>query len=276
MGLGDDIMSTVAARKARKEHPQANIVYGNDGEPMKRNRIHHWSEIFENNPNTTPINLIDNQKPTIWIHDYPGNRPYIDMSKMSKVPSEFRRQTVQFNLNFHAEKGDLYFSKHELNFADNAVVNLNGFVLIEPNSKTGMTKNRDWGFKKWQTLVDSLYKDYTFVQCGPPKGNKWLNNVKKVTTDSFRKASVILSKSICVVTSEGGMHHAAAALNIPGTVIFGERTSPKTTGYNLHSNLYIGDLDKACGMNLPCDGCKKAMDAITVDWVEEELLKVLR
>jgi hypothetical protein len=59
------------------------------------------------------------------------------------------------------------------------------------------------------------------------------------------------------------MHHAAAALNVPGVIIFGGYTPLELTGYPMHINL-AGDAENACGSLYRCDHCRQALDSISV------------
>ncbi|NQU56622.1 MAG: hypothetical protein HQ513_05250 [Rhodospirillales bacterium] len=46
---------------------------------------------------------------------------------------------------------------------------------------------------------------------------------------------------------------------------------PLTTGYAFHTNLYVGDFEKAYGSLKECDHCKKAMQAISVEYERDAL-----
>jgi hypothetical protein len=61
------------------------------------------------------------------------------------------------------------------------------------------------------------------------------------------------------------MHHGAAAMGVPGVVLFGGFIPPQVTGYLMHANLTGGA--EACGSLNPCPHCAAAMQAISVDEV---------
>jgi ADP-heptose:LPS heptosyltransferase len=75
-----------------------------------------------------------------------------------------------------------------------------------------------------------------------------------------------LARAKLYIGAEGGLHHAAAALGVPAVVLFGGFIPPLVTGYETHINL-TGGAQEACGSLKPCDHCRKAMDAISVEEV---------
>jgi ADP-heptose:LPS heptosyltransferase len=80
-----------------------------------------------------------------------------------------------------------------------------------------------------------------------------------------RQASAVLAGAALLISPEGGLHHAAAALGLRAVVIFGGFISPATTGYDLHRNFFTGG--QACGMRLACAHCAEAMARITPEEV---------
>lgn len=89
--------------------------------------------------------------------------------------------------------------------------------------------------------------------------------VSHIRTATFRQACGALSGAKLYIGPEGGLHHAAAALGIPAVVIFGGFIHPRTTGYDLHTNLFVGD--EPCGSTNYCVHCVDAMASISVDEV---------
>jgi ADP-heptose:LPS heptosyltransferase len=79
----------------------------------------------------------------------------------------------------------------------------------------------------------------------------------------------LLSKARFLVTTDGGLHHAAAALGKPAIVVWGGLVSPKILGYDSHINLHSGTA--SCGSTEPCPHCRKALDWVTVDMVVDAI-----
>jgi ADP-heptose:LPS heptosyltransferase len=115
-----------------------------------------------------------------------------------------------------------------------------------------------------------------FLQCLPTHGNSRPlpgDNVLHVLTPTFRHAMAALSVCRAFVGTEGGLMHAAAAVNVPGVILWSEFISPDITGYTMHRNLRHAGV--ACGSRLNCSGCRASMAAITVGEVADNLKELL-
>ena len=107
--------------------------------------------------------------------------------------------------------------------------------------------------------------DIPFVQFG--KDGPWLEGIPKVK-NTFREAAALLAKARGVVTTEGGLHHAAAALQKPAVVLWGHFSSPVTLGYDDHYNIREAT-GQGCGNTEFCSKCAESLEAITVSSVSE-------
>jgi ADP-heptose:LPS heptosyltransferase len=67
--------------------------------------------------------------------------------------------------------------------------------------------------------------------------------------------------------------HAAAAVGTPSVILWSEFISPEITGYETMTN--IRHAGKPCGNRMRCAGCRKSMEAITVEEVVAALEKLL-
>lgn len=179
-----------------------------------------------------------------------GARPYIDYTKTDE-------KRIAYNQNYRAEPGELYLTPEEIPEDED-------FVYIEPNTKGTFGNNKDWGFDRWQQVVDCL-PHIRFIQ---GRGRQ-LRGVEQRNTKSFRHACGLLSKAKFLVGTDGGLHHAAAALGKPAVVVWGGLVSPKILGYDTHINLHSGT--HSCGSREPCPHCRKALDWVTVDMVVDAI-----
>lgn len=164
-------------------------------------------------------------------------------------------------------RGEIFLTDDEKSFAEPYA----GLVIVEPNLKPKASPNKDWGLGRWQALVDAR-RDIPWAQIGPI-GTHALRGVQMIHTPDFRHGCAVLARARTAVLPEGGLHHAAAALSVPAVVIFGGFISPKQTGYAGQHNLFTGG--QPCGMREPCEHCRKAMAAITVENVLQELETIL-
>jgi hypothetical protein len=242
-------MLTGIVKKAYARHKKP-ICIGRGGKNYLQEAL--WPEVFENNPKIA-------QEPypgCVWVPDIKGNRPYIDYAATEKR----KDQSVVYKRGFRPEPGELFFTDEELA----PYQHLDGFIYIEPNVKGSFSGNKDWGFDKWQQVVERL--PFKFIQ---GRGRK-LDGVIQIGTPSFRSACALLSKSRLFVGTDGGLHHAAAALQIPAVVIWGGLVGPDTLGYDNHVNIRAPGV-RDCGSHTRCEHCRRALDRITVDQVCEAI-----
>jgi hypothetical protein len=247
LGYGDALLAGGIARKAHQKHPTKKVNIG-DGSAIE------WSEVYENIPYIAKE--VDPTGP--WVHSAKGFRPYIENENSTKEKFSWKRS-------FKAEPGEIIFTDEELEIWPQT-----NFVYIEPNIKGWLGPNKDWGFEKWQAVVKFL-PNVRFIQ----GVGKKLDGVEQAQTDSFRQACALLSKAALFVGTDGGLHHAAAALGKPAVVVWGGYTHPRNLGYDFHVNLQAKGVEP-CGMLTPCQHCRTAMDRVTVKEVVQAVKGELR
>lgn len=215
-----------------------------------------WSEVFKNNPKILK-DPAPGQKCVVDRANGGGRRPY---------HFGYNGELLKFewNYKYKAEPGELFLSKEE------KAIGIPGCVIVEPNTKDAdLSRNKAWPWDRWQALVDSI--DLPWVQLGPLE-TRTLKNVKRGVTKSFRDALGWVNKASLIVTTDGALHHAAAALGKPAVVLWGGLAPPQVLGYDMHKN--ICHATEWCGYNKPCAHCKEAMDKITVEEVREAILEM--
>lgn len=231
MGLGDWIMATAQAREQNLKY-KLRVVFTNG------NRQFYEREVFKGNPRIAR-ELRQNER-YVAIPNFPGCRPYI------KGYGEGR---FIWDEAFKATPGELYLDPWESLRTP--------YILIEPGVKGQEQQNKDWGWDNWLEVVKA---PYPFLQVGA-KGKKLLPGVPFMET-TFRQALSVLAGASLLVTTDGALHHAAAALGVPAVVIWGGFTSPRNLGYDVHKNLWVGT--EPCGLwKYPCQHCRDALNAIT-------------
>ena len=251
MGFGDALMDSGAARRAQTTDPRkVRIIYANKVP---------WSEVWENNPRLA--------RP-----GEEGDFQLLYRRAADKMWSYWNGKTEEryiYNLNFRADIGELYFSEAEKEFGSCYV----GRIIVEPLIKAKASPNKRWPWVSWQRLASLARSNARLTQLGP-EGTPQLEGVEFVATPSFRMACAVIARARAVVFHEGGCHHAAAALGVPGVVIFGGYIPIELTGYPVHRNLG-GSLGDACGMRIPCEHCAAEMAKISPEQVFDELGRIL-
>lgn len=249
MGRGDQLIATGLARGAAARGKR--IAFGVRGGHTCWDGFSE--EIFRNNPNIAKPST-EHLPDVEWIDYRKGHRLYNEISADG---------TRWIWKDFHPQPGELFFDQQE---KEAGFRYGGGFMLIEPNVDRlkESAGNKDWGFDRYQKLANVLRDD-----CGLRvaqfryRGARELSGVEMLDTRSFRDALSILGWAGCYIGPEGGLHHGAAAVGIPATVIFGGFASPAATGYAGHSNL-TGDSPAPCGSLRRCEHCRQALKSISV------------
>lgn len=234
MGLGDWIMATADAKDVNERH-NVRVVFG-DGDRK------YYSEVFDRNPRIA--NKLDKGERFAWIRNFPGNRPYI---------KRIHKHHFEFHEEFKVKKGELFPSNPQKD---------NGFILIEPNVKADfkLGQNKQWSRDNWKELVKHIPNWRQMGTTG------FLDKEHAIVTPTFDDALNVLAGAKLLITTDGALHHAAAALGIPAIVLWGGVASPKNLGYDEHINIWHGG--KPCGSHsILCEHCRLAMNKITVEEV---------
>ena len=238
MGWGDELIASGQARVMQERNgPQPVLICGRDGAAR-------WHPAWEGNPRIARPGTANVQR----LVNGPGMRPYI----RAKEPDKWVWR------DFACPRGELVFTPEERRYAE-AAVGVGDVVVIEPRLKAKASANKDWGWAHWVELL-RRFRSVRWAQLGP-EGIPIVPGARHIVTPDFRSACAVLARARAVVLPEGGLHHAAAALNVPGVVIFGGYIGPAQTGYDLHANLFTGGVP--CGSRLACAHCKQAMAEIT-------------
>lgn len=238
-------MATAQVRQMHEANGRKVLVIDRRGAPQ-------WHPVFEGNPRIARIPRPGVQR----LVNCSGHRPYI----VSKSPTHWtwRRWRI--------EPGEIYLTPQEASFGQQHA----GQVLIEPHTKVPGS-NKAWPWDRWQQFAND--HPGRLVQVGPA-GTRVLDGVRFIETADFRMACAVLRYSMAFVGTEGGLHHAAAALGVQAVVLFSEFISPDITGYPMHRNLRRAG--PACGARQPCPTCAESMRAITVDEVSTQLEEITR
>jgi hypothetical protein len=201
-------------------------------------------QVFANNPRMASNSDTD----VVWVKNYQGHRPYLKGTKNGRL---------LFNDDYKPRVGEVYFNQLEKKNIDKIDKD---YIVVEPNVKRvyAHTVNKAW--HGWDEL---LKHDLPWLQLGDVTVKRY---TKWKETTNFREALQVLSKAKLFVGTDGGLHHAAAALGIPSVVIWTGFTSPRHLGYDTHRNIHDGS--EPCGTyDSVCQHCLLKSKAITVEQV---------
>ncbi len=273
MGLGDDMMWLGEAEKVHEQNKDAVIHDGREYSPMWKG--HEW--VVAPDYNGPKKKLLVPRKPN-------GNRWYINGWGPGKIIYK----------NYTPKPAPYLISTSELNRAvellkQGGINPSDPFVVVNPDTKnTTLATNKDWGFGKWQELTDLLGEHVKVVRVKPggpvqdvsgivKYNQKTLANAINIVENDVRIAFAIMACSKAIITSEGGVHHFAAAINKPAFVLYGGVIHPDQTGYNdRNQTYYVYDHPQTpCGSQIPCKHCEEAMDAIKPQMIFEDVMEQL-
>ena len=284
MGLGDDLMITGIVEQEHTKHPDKQIVIGD----LKKNLVFD-SIIYLNNPKITPSDNLDKNKPVHFINYNDENRFYINYIKCNDDNLFWRND-------FKPVPGKIYFSNKELKEAENIIKNANkfwtnsrqinhkGIIFFESYSTkqnhefySNKMKNKNWGEENWKDLINRLKDKYLIIQSTHNQATKIDGTFYSESEFDFRTACAVINNCDIYLGNEGGFSHAAAALNKKALVYFGGWISPKSTGYDIHENIYYDVSESPCGaIGYTCAHCEKARKNIKVDYLEEKINLILK
>ena len=131
---------------------------------------------------------------------------------------------------------------------------MNPFFVIEPYSKDNYTPNRAYPFSKWQKIVNAISKEVEVVQIGTNEKMILDGVTSFVGKTTFREGACLIGYSDLMIGSEGGLIHAATAVDTKALSIVTGYEDPKLWNYPQNINVYIGT-HGPCGWKVPCVEC---------------------
>ena len=251
MGLGGHLTWTAAIREVHKKYSVG--VFPCD---MQGNHIN--SEIFKNNPYCVDVSSsdvfslpLDLPETNYCLEDYPDRC-------VQRADKHIIEQICEYYGIENPElKCELYFTEEEIEFSESLLSEVSSdFLVIEPMSKDGYTVNKKYSFDKWQRIVDTLSRDIEIVQVGVDETHV-LNNVTSIVgKTNFRQAACIIGYSDLLMGIEGGLIHAATAVDTRAISVISGFLDPRMVSYPQNENIYIGN-HGPCGLKIACDECQK-------------------
>jgi len=277
VGLGGYLTWTAVAREVHQKFNDPELrILPCEAQGGKITKVVE-SDVFKNNP------FFYNKENNAPIFPLQLNNPATNYCKEDRATQAIHRfdkhiteQICEFYNIFEPQlKCDLFFSDKENEKRDSLLKEVSKeFVIIEPTSKTNYTPNRVYPFEKWQNVVNMLSKHIEVVQVGTDS-NKLLNNVTNfIGKTTFREASNLIGKSKLLLSSEGGLTHAATAVETVALVILTGYQSKNMICYP--QNIYIDVATHGpCGLKVVCKQCAKDAQRHNENEIVEKALNYL-
>lgn len=249
-GVGDELMLTAIARKARELGTPLNIL---------TNLPDLWST------NQDPASV----QTDVDRWHYARTRGWIDTEI---VHVEYRTGNLRHIAQQMADHAGL-----TLAFDWRPVLHLTKPPVREPrliavqNSCRGArysASTKEWAPERWLELTRRLQTNFQLVQLGTPNDPP-LAGVRDLRgRTSLRQAAEVIATAALFVGLESGLMHVAAAVHTPAVIIYGGRSRPLETGYAFNTNLTRSPECAGCGLNEGCPHALMCMD-IPVAEVQE-------
>lgn len=260
MGAGDELLAAGEAQQLYEKTGESVAILDRHGRPR-------WHDVWNHNPAILPPVIASVRASYPAIVNASHARPYI------RYPFDASTGWTWTEWRAQDHRPVLHFSPAEQADVSRLRAQYGNFLLVEP-SPTIKNPNRAWLFDRWRAVVRALDPHAALVQPWH-KDSHPLPKLQQSTTTSFRQACVLLAASSGLVSTEGGLAHAAAAVGTPAVVLFGGCVSATVMAYPDHTNLVDDDSASPCGRWQPCVHCAAAWDRLTVDTVVAAVLATL-
>ena len=146
------------------------------------------------------------------------------------------------------------------------------FAIIQPIGKTTYTPNKEWGFDKFQNVVEKT-KEINWVQSGL-KDDLLLKYVLDLRgeTKSLRELAFLISKADFVLCLEGLLNHLAAAVNTKSFVVFSGFSQIELAKYD--TSIAIAKVPQVeCSPCWLLENCPKEKKYCTEDILVEDVVE---
>lgn len=262
MGLGGHLMWTAVFREIKLRNPEAKILFTRPRtfKDMLKGRKFGQpviSPVFENNPHLDLPEDVSRKDRVIQIN--PNNPRYQYYYETTPERQLFKTGghaieiiCREFGIENPKLKCELYFNASEIEKVEKIAGELGPFIAIEPHTKDEFTVNKRWELDKWQQVVDQLAAGHRIVQVGQEGGCVLAGVTSLVGELTFRETAALIGKSKLLIAPEGGLMHAANAVDTKAVIVYTGYISPKVTGYPDHINLYPVVECGNCGLRKPC------------------------
>lgn len=241
-GLGKNIAATAVAQCIKNNFPERKLIV-----------VCGWPDIFINLSFVDRVYSFHNTayfyqtyvegKESLIFH----NEPYLTTDHINKKLPLIQSWCKMYNLQYTGEKPVLKFNAAQKLFAEQyykfderpiMVIHTNGGMMLD-DSKPFMWA-RDMPYNTAQEVVNKYGDDYLIYQCSKKQSPK-LEGVRYIQMDEHLRLDTMQFLSILLVSDkrvliDSSLQHAAAALEMPSTVLW-NGTSPKVFGYDIHNNI---------------------------------------
>jgi len=255
MGYGDALMAAGQAEEIYAADPALGPVALCDVNGRAR-----WNPVWLYNP-------------AVWVPGSMGRPSRLLASGAGALPYLHHPYSVSTGWRFtdwcvRDHRPSLYLHQDEIAWGDRLLEQLGPFIVFEPTAERKHV-NRRPPRPFWGALVQQLraaLPDVPLVQLLHADAVR-LPGTIPFPHATFRDACGVLKRTALLVCTEGGLAHAAAALDVQAVVLWGGNVSEPNLGYPEHVNVVDPDAQTPCGSLVVCDHCTQAWARLTPEIV---------
>lgn len=240
-GIGKVIAATAVVKAIKEQIPDSRIIV-----------ISGYSEVFLNNPNVyrnytfgqMPYfysEHVEGKKPIVFAHD-----PYYDEKFVHQESSLIQVWIEMCGLKYSGQKPEIFLTQREVEFNTKRFVSDKPIMVMQTNGGGEQQQNkyswmRDIPSKVVIDVIEAAKENYNIVHL--KRQDQIGYDFTTPLTDNFRSILVLLTLSAKRLLMDSFAQHAAAALNLPSTVLW-IGNSPVVFGYDLHDNILANPFTK--------------------------------
>lgn len=236
-GLGKIIASTAVVRNIKATYPDHKIIV-----------VTPWPEVYLNNPNVERVFRSGNTP--YFYKDYIKDResivlkgePYFNTGHLYNKQQLIKSWCELHNLKYDGiNKPELFFNTVETRKVRQSLIREKPILLLQTNGGMYKDNNKDYCWTRdiphmqAQILVNELAKNFTILHVTRPNCKR-LENTETVNEIDKRTLMLMLTATQKRILIDSCLQHAAAALNLPSTVLW-VGTHPEVFGYDMHTNI---------------------------------------
>ena len=220
---------------------------------------------------------------------------HIDLQRHSYAARQTRRRTYwkqgravdamagPFGVERVEEPPNLHFTQDERSAVSRLLAEAGlhkAFVAIEPDTnRDWFGELRAWPMDRWQTVVDRVreaHPDLPVAQVGLGRSGILEGVVDLTGRTGFRDAALVIGRATLFIGTEGGLMHAARAVDARALILWGGVTLPEFIGYPDHQTTICKHVFCApCGNAGWCPNGHRCMLDIEVGEVADTALHLL-
>jgi hypothetical protein len=237
-GLGKHIAATAVAKAIKNNHPDRKLIVV-CAYPQVFLNLKYVHRVYRSG--NTPYfykDYIDQKDSLIFKHE-----PYFTTDHIHKKMSLIENWCKLYDLEYNDEQPEVKFNPRELQKYGNMWKTNKPIFLIQSNGgmysqESGLPYRwtRDIPFNIIQSIVEKYKDDYHILQVTRPGSPVAIGATAvshEMTTHELLSILLYSDKRLLIDSS---LQHAAAAFNLPSTVLW-IGTSPKLFGYDVHDNI---------------------------------------